>query len=78
MTIRFLVLLEERQERRAKDDPFEHLSWNVHERQLPRSTEHRYQKIATLVKELTGTSFTINQIYEWARMVRGVVNFPHH
>lgn len=77
MTIRFLVLLEERQERRAKDDPFEHLSWNVHERQLPRSTELRYQKIAALVKELTGTSFTVDQIYEWARMVRGVVKFPH-
>lgn len=50
MTIRFLVWLEGRQERRVKDDPFEYLSWNVHEGQLPRSTEHRYQKIATLGK----------------------------
>tara|TARA_R110002060_G_scaffold12588_10_gene17932 strand:+ start:1276 stop:1575 length:300 start_codon:yes stop_codon:yes gene_type:complete len=35
MTIRFLVLLEERQERRLKDDPFKHLSWNVHEATTP-------------------------------------------
>ncbi|PVH80034.1 hypothetical protein DL98DRAFT_629826 [Cadophora sp. DSE1049] len=69
MTIRFLVLSEEGQSRGVEDGPFDHFSWNVRERQLPPPAEHRYHHIATLVKELTNTSFTFDEIYGWARML---------
>ncbi|KAK0125696.1 hypothetical protein ONS95_000300 [Cadophora gregata] len=70
MTIRFVMLFKAGQSRASmKDSPFDHLSWNIQERQLSADAEERYTEIVKLVKELTHTSFNVDEIFGWARML---------